>query len=189
MIEFYSVKEHLTKDVPIVPANKLYPDWIRNLKNLDYMPTIKTCPGVINLYKRGFIMRSWTNILLKIHPNKTVEYFCEDGETTLTSQPLEQYTGFYDDHIHVKINSHWKIKSPKPTSVLALEPTWNYPIPFFRIVPGIADLTSESDSLPTNPQIFFPLKNESYMVKISKLDPLLYFLESPNQLEDDPLTI
>jgi hypothetical protein len=173
VVEFACNDESVLLETPVTTANNEFPSWIFNIPKTEY-PTVKKCPGVINLYRHGYILRAWTDIEIYIQPNGYYEWKCQDGKTVMGTHIKEQYPGFLDDHVHIKIRSPWMVKSLNNQKILALEPTWSYPSIPFKIIPGIANISKEFTT--TNPQMFFLLKPEPYKVEIKKGDPLLHFI-------------
>lgn len=171
-VVFSTDNQKVFDEHPVVPAKKMYPEWIKHIPKHS-TPTLKSCPGVINLYKHGYILPAWTDMFFIINPDKSYKFEAADMNTFVFTHPEEEYYGFFSDHVQIKIVSPWEIKTISKKT-MALEPTWNHCQSIFRIVPGIAD----TDYYPqcTNIQTFWPTKSYTYEIKINKGDALLHFI-------------
>jgi hypothetical protein len=171
-VVFTTENHQIFNECPILPAKKMYPDWIKNIPKHS-APTLKSCPGVINLYNYGYILPAWTDMKFILHNNATYEFECADSNTFAFSHPKEEYYGFWDNFVQIKIISPWEIKTVNKKT-LVIEPTWNYSESCFRIVPGIADTDRKFHC--TNVQAFFEIKDYTRIIEIKKNEPLLHFI-------------
>ena len=111
---------------PILRAEERLPQFWKKLPptvkhNGPMRGTMKTCPGVGNLYRSGFIIQSWQEMWIGIENG--VRWFPEDClETHSSKQWLDSYlTGFY----HVKLLSPWKIKEKTGVNFLYTNCFWH----------------------------------------------------------------
>ena len=173
-VEFACNSESILLETPVTKAAEQYPNWIKNIPKTDY-PTVKKCPGVINLYKHGYILRAWTDMKITISPDGNCNYVTDYSKTKMGTHDKVQYPNFLDDHVHIKIQSPWMVKSLNNQKILAFEPTWSYDVSKpWKLIPGIANIGHEFTT--TNPQMFFLLKPEEYVVEIKKGEPLIHFI-------------
>jgi hypothetical protein len=89
--------------------------------------TIKTCNGIVDLYKHGFIIPSWTDYTFQ-------PVAASKGESNLgvvttpykfDSHPKEQFLGLYDNYMHAKLTGAWKFKEKTGVKFLWQGANWN----------------------------------------------------------------
>jgi hypothetical protein len=173
----------LKKIAPIRPAVECIPQWWKDIPSSSFewetfnsKNTVKSCPGIIQTLKNGFILPMWSDLALKITDfgvesdeiRYGYKYHSADKKTELEDHDQSQSPGFYPDHWHFKIRSPWVIQSTVP--LLYLSPFYLYktPPPFIQphaIIPGI------DNTFATNTFIFFE-KNKNLNYMFNFLDPL-----------------
>lgn len=127
----------------IKPAVQHIPEWWKNTpKTLNLpvsskirldTPTIKTCPGFIDFYKKGFIVPSWTDMIFvpdKNMPTNIDSSFASSEVSLLFNKGIvshnsSQWNNSFDDAIHFKLLSPWTLHQKEDISWLIAEPTWN----------------------------------------------------------------
>jgi len=126
----------------IKPAIQYTPEWwkntsktinvpVSNKMNLD-QATIKTCPGFIDFYKKGFIVPSWTDMIFV--PDKdthNIDYKSASSEVPelfnkgIMRHNPDQWNRAFEDAIHFKLLSPWTIFQKENISWVMAEPTWS----------------------------------------------------------------
>jgi hypothetical protein len=87
-IVFWTENELLTKIYPIIPSNKLMPEWLKSLDpHIDVKghsiqaSTVKRCPGILKYTGYGYIVRSWCDVVITTdmkHGNINFKYTDSD---------------------------------------------------------------------------------------------------------------
>jgi hypothetical protein len=155
-IQFYPTYRGLEKISPIIKASKCLPSWWKTAnKNEDQTFTdgipdevgnIKKCPGIADFLLNGFVLRSWTDIVIdpiddcncEIRPSIQLPSVAMHTITHSTYKPhlplhaLEKYT-----HI-IKIQTPWLVKTKRGTSVIIDNPYYFFNNNF-DCAPGIQD--------------------------------------------------
>lgn len=120
---------------PTMAINNL-PMWWRNLPKkqptmLDAGPTMKGCPGLIELYKRGIVMPLWSDLLLTIGGTDdrefNFEYQFSDFTSDIEAHTSEQTGNFYHSDIYqnIKFLVPWKIRASSNDPFLMTDVTYN----------------------------------------------------------------
>lgn len=181
VVEWVTSAPGLIETYPIIPARKALPEWFKNSDTKIPMahahshgmqmpagaqavqppalpgartetPTIRACPGVIDVMRSGYLLRAWTDIEITTpepargdgtdkHTSRTAMSPGEIGGKMGAfgpglNQMLPLWPGEYD--FALKLDSPWVCKTPPGWSLLYL------PVPYadktpFRILPGITD--------------------------------------------------
>jgi len=83
------------------------------------MPTLKKCNGIIDLYDKSFILPLWSDLILENVSTDTginYKYQFADSTSIITSHAKNQYPNSFENYIHGKIISPWRIKDSKGIS-------------------------------------------------------------------------
>ena len=145
-IQFYTHEIHRETIPEPVPASKVFPEWYSSIE-LESRPlfevdgneitrpgggSIKRCPGVQDIMKTGYILRSWEDFVFRESDN---------GELFINwlndASCFETYCGFHDVeqtpnipnkplyHGYHKIPSPWMVKTDPGVSLMILDPYWH----------------------------------------------------------------
>lgn len=144
MINFFFKKEKIVLDcftyLPYVydfakidSAIKFIPDWWKKTPKFvenQPKPTIKSCPGFVDLYKKGIVIPSWFELEMKIYEqgNKNnYSWFSSNQEfTDRDSHEAYQFEGFCKSNgQNFKITSPWAFKTKENISFVWNQPVWN----------------------------------------------------------------
>ena len=165
------------------PAVNYFPDWWKTLDpyteivtkvGLQKIGTIKKCNGFIDLYKTGFILPLWSELVIKTDNLGQIFHEFSDPTHTAETHPQTQYnTREFDKYIHLKLLSPWLFKEKTGVQFSWTEPIWN----------NISKLT-EKHILPanvnykyqhgTNVNILFPRRDKQ--IRLNAGDPLVHIL-------------
>lgn len=121
------------------PIDKLkdnVPNWFRELPNKYYqendvsmsMPTstIKSCPGVLEMFKSLATIRLHSDIIINTRPDGFWEYASPNqGDLDIDSHNTQQYGVAFDDYIHLKFNMPWLIKEKLGVRFYFTQDYWN----------------------------------------------------------------
>jgi len=127
---------------PIASARQFIPDWWKEIPNDLVHPgheneikslsnkanTMKRCPGIIEYYKKGFMLPLWCDL----------EFIVDKGDVSISIAHLIGEKG-YESHLsvqkgrflsedvwkHVKLVSPWQFESSEKIDFLYLQPHWN----------------------------------------------------------------
>jgi hypothetical protein len=189
VVECFTTLDRLQK-VGIPKANNFIPDWWKTVdkslwkssKHSDMAvpyPTMKTCPGFTDLYKRGNILPLWTELLIESdHFGYKWEFAGNNKNINIERHSPDQYaskeyTEDFKSLHHVKLNSPWIFKCKKDTPFLAIEPVYNNLLSTYGIkyLPGVLNF---KDQHGTNVNFFIPANINS--IKMFYMDPLYHFI-------------
>lgn len=121
--------------LPIKLAREVMPEWYKKLPATvnhrgPERGTMKTCPGVVDLFKAGFVVPSWRDIYLEINSG-VVNTF---PEQSAEMHPSIQWGTGFPDYSHAKLISPWKIQEKTGVKFLWSNAFWfnntdNYFVP------------------------------------------------------------
>ena len=174
---------------PIVNTKETIPDWYNSLKvytppkdkisvrsggtvSPDGQSTLRHCYGINELYKKGLVIEYWNNTLIEVSKNR----FNTDSEREMAvrnvSHPSFQYSPGFENHHHLKFGSPWNFREKTGVQWLLIPATWSHETECvgMNILPGILNFRYQTQ---TNINVFFPMMNQKYQVRISQGTPLV----------------
>lgn len=166
---------HAYHYAPIDYAENFYPDWWRKLPKLEVDPekfnsddiknlNMRLCRGIIDHYKRGFILPMWSDLSIRTISTTSYNYAFSDSSSECAFHPVSQRIGFYEDHINIKIFSPWVLESKKDVYFSVMPAFWNTSSdPNYKVAIGTLDFFYQKalniNLLIKPPQeIFIPFK-------------------------------
>lgn len=180
-IEFFSTIPGLAEAFPIVHARDFRPKWMQAAKD-DYVKLLKEkndkfshvyqCPGIIDLYRHGFIVPMWLDVIITTDPARRgfgyktpTNEFHQEGRILIDKHdgPAVRFIPTPPDCLPfiVKINTPWNIIAPKGVKFL-MAPI-GYPDTFdFENVIGILD---PGVSCEINFQLWWKIKEGETLLK------------------------
>jgi hypothetical protein len=118
----------------VAKAHHFYPEWWKKLPSYHEQvvgvmnmraPTMKTCAGIIDIYKHGLVLPLWSDLQIKIAEHgQWAGMFSDDSCKQPTSHPRYQIgeeNAESDDCIHVKLDAPWLLVDVNKTGVSFLE--------------------------------------------------------------------
>lgn len=134
-------------------AIKFIPEWWKKLPathcapgDITDLPTMKTCSGFVEQYKKGFIIPMWSDCAIEVgpvgEPKHTIRWAFSDGMTNAVAHPPYQRGSYCSssDYEHLKINSPWFLECKNDIRFQFLQPIYNFQNPEKAIIlPGIID--------------------------------------------------
>jgi hypothetical protein len=118
---------------PIDHASKFIPDWWKQLPK-DYpassgvglFPTMKSCAGIIDLYKNGIIIPLWSDLSILIDKGQCKWQFA-DETSTIEPHGTKQMSTFIQntDTFHIKLISPWRFTCKEDIPWHFSQPVWN----------------------------------------------------------------
>jgi hypothetical protein len=165
---------------PIVRASKTFPDWWKNLPTVGPLKVVngiyekhnnmKGCYGFTELYKRGLVIESWSDMHIKVTQNSY------DFHTSIGALPLchstDEYEGGFKDFHHMKMISPWHFKEKTGMKFLFMGAEWNNELPY-KTLPGVVEFKNVSG---TNVNIMMPKMNFDYEIDIKIGQPLVHLV-------------
>lgn len=160
----------------IQPSIKFFPENIKNINsykiqkepntNIDIkISTIKRCVGLIEYYKHGFIIPMWSDFICqpKTFLNKESALGAIASPFNYVKHSTLQYeeTGMFDNYIHAKFGSPWKIREKTGIKFTWNSCNWNLYQYYtnFSIPPAIL---SFDIPIETNVNIFIFKESENF---------------------------
>ena len=178
-------------------ATHFIPEWWKNLPKQIHrndmqqksvssvIRTMKTCPGFIDLYSKGFIQPMWSDLSVQIEPDGRYQYQYADGVSKAQDHQTEQMAGnhFSRSHSHLKLASPWIAKESTNTKFLVCAPVWNgFGADDVCVVPGMAGYKMP---LELNINMFFRRQRETKIYDLDFGQPIAHFIP----LSDRPLKL
>jgi hypothetical protein len=164
---------------PIAPSHKFIPSHWKNTpkgafnwEKMQQQPTVRSCSGILGTFTNGYILPLWTDLAIKTTEN-TWQSFCSDSNSTVTDHPNSQFTGFYEDHMFLKMDCPWLFSANMDFGGVFVDPfyTQNKPKPY--IIPyGVMHSTNKN--MTTN--FFLFLKREKNNILIKSGTPMIHML-------------
>lgn len=145
MIDFFFRKKEVTVDfftdvagvynmAKPTQSAKILPQWFKNMpKSYDAhdefvgsykLPTMKSCPGIIDYYKNSVVLPVWSDFILNVTPENYGYLFSNRG-FDVDEHSNKQTHNAFDEYHHAKFISPWKIRCKSDIDFLIVEPFWN----------------------------------------------------------------
>jgi len=139
---------------PIETSLKHMPDWWHTIPKemkIDFFsrPTMKTCTGLLNLYKYSYTIPMWSDLAIQVSPDASYRWQFSDSLTEIDLHPSEQRGDFLpvDKFAHLKIQSPWFLSCKKSIKWVWSQPTYNSEtLDDIIILPGVVDYYNQSDT-------------------------------------------
>jgi hypothetical protein len=207
VFKFYSRIPGVLDSFPIVPSKTIRPSWVRSVVDAykkqtedvsNYgnrqLTSIAKCPGIIDLAKQGWIVRSWfdfiirtdgpSNIAWKVPPTFPPSVLVDDFTTdpirfmSLTDPELKIPLPPQTCHAIVKIATPWIVDIPKGWNLLMLP--ISYPDDTrFQCSTGIL---RPGLHVEVQPQVFWNVTQGEELVKAGT--PLCQLIPIPETIEE-----
>ena len=148
IIEFFTIDPHSFWCAKPIKATKVLPKWFldtpkKYLVEGQEQPTIKRCPGLIDLYSRSIAMPAWFDAEFTLEPDGGLQVKGGRGSAEITAHDKRQYEYFVkgSPSRNFKIGSPWAVKSTPDIKILVHEPTWHsYEThDVITLMPGVID--------------------------------------------------
>jgi hypothetical protein len=169
---------------PIIRGPKAFPNWWTKLPVADPEDTdfslekknMRKCYGFLELYKRSFIVPSWTDFRFKVTPDKGYTWLKSSGMDPV-EHPKTQYENGFNDYYHSKLNSPWMLKEKTGVHFLFTAATWNLENYDFLIPPGVMEFGVNH---ATHINILMPKKKIEYSFFVPVAKPLVHLIPVSN---------
>jgi hypothetical protein len=157
---------------PVTPSIEIKPTWWETLPtNFEVnesgtlrqkSATIKKCPGIFNLLKKGFMILNPAELSMEIKNiggefKFSYEFVGQNSRGHIDLHDHRQYLGVFNNkYLQAKITLPWLIQEKNGVEFLLSEPTWLMKDPLeYLIPPGILDFKYQNN---INVNLFFELK-------------------------------
>ena len=142
--------------------------------------SIKTCPGVTDLYKQSITVPSW--FVMEVDVDKeglSVKSPLQELVSHM-SHPNQQFKNFVnsDQAVNLKVDTPWIVQSKPNIQIMFVEPRWdNYNrYRYMTVLPGIMDL-KYTNVLKINHLFDVPNDPDTvYTTRWDVLDPLVHII-------------
>ena len=186
MLSFFTRKKTIVVDcftslasvyeyTPIVKAFQAVPEWWKKLERLkDISPirekNMKSCPGIIDLYKRGHILEYWADGRFNIN-EKDYTYDITVGTPPYSHEKSQFKNGFKNFH-HIKLNSPWFFREKSRQSFMFMGCDWSNEL-LIKILPGVVQFKTVS---ATNVNIMVPIMEKAWEFELQMGTPLAHII-------------
>lgn len=166
-VDCFTSNASVHKFAPVVKAAKAIPEWyesvlrvqksntkwpqykINEVGCIDFnlnqsLRSLRSCPGFMDLYKRGFIMENWCDLAVNVDSNG-ISFHYSNGECPIlhkNDQTAPGYQGYYI----LKLKSPWAITTKEDVKFVLTSPEWSMENYNFKILPGVLNFTYQSGS-------------------------------------------
>jgi hypothetical protein len=184
-VDAFTYSPSVYEYTPLVRASQAVPEYWKKLDNPDPITgvdgnggyfvrrhsTIKNCKGMIELYKRGFIIENWSDISLMIE-DQGYKFYYADLESP-KSHPKEQFGEGFKNFHHLKLMSPWLVKEKTGVKFHCSPTLWSHENYDFIMPPGILDFKSNH---AINLQIMLRKRPTPYEITIEFGQPMAHFI-------------
>lgn len=181
IVDAFTRNESIAQQYPLAKASSFIPEWWKQtpksytVDDLYEMPTVKTCPGILDLYKKGFMMPLWTDIAFNVNEDM-YRWQSADMSSELSIHDHRQWDLFADKNKfgHLKIMSEWSIRTNKNINWMFAEPYWNKKLDAkYTISPGI--INAYHTNMPLNVQMMIDKRSE-YKFQLIAGEPIAHLI-------------
>ena len=184
-IVFWTDMEGLPEVEPITLSQNFIPEWFHKAPawHTDQIPkvdlgTVKTCPGILDYFKVGYVVPLWCDLYVRF-PRDDEEGLWEWKTPNAAFQFEEHVSWQYKDLLPEEVKEKtvivlkalcpWYVRTPKGVSLLQLPMSYHYDSRF-SVMPGV--IPSDKHHF-INQQIVIHNKGE---IKISRGTPLAMYV-------------
>lgn len=128
VLDCFTADPLVHKYYPVSRASNFKPKWFMDIpfeckstdmgeKDPRILPTLRTCPGVIELLNKSIVIPLSSDLMIAPQTNGQIAYNLADKKDTLTiisTLPMDDPSNYWGaKHICIKINHPWMIKEKK----------------------------------------------------------------------------
>lgn len=201
-VEFFCLSPDIAKIAPIIPANKLKPNWF-NKATEDFVNKTKDedwgknpgkhtakCPGIFNLIRYGWVLTTWQDIVIETNGDgQSFNWHTPIDQTKVKSETdmpesvgynpkehLSDFMGGWEDSLNcvIRIQTPWRVIVPDGYYLL------ESPVPYadddrFTTLPGF--LSNQYGVSPLNVQLKWHVLNGKTLIKAGT--PISHYMLVP----------
>jgi len=177
IVDFFTTRPDAYKYSPIDYAHKFYPDWWKKTSpsyenGFVKRPTIKSCNGIIDSYKKGFIIPLWSDLVFQVN-NKNISWNFADDLSQCNFHNYQQWQSYADmsKYYHLKIESPWIARCKENVNFYFTKPFWNHPLGEpYEILSGVLNFKYND---ATNIQMMIDIQKD-YIYNLKALTPMIH---------------
>jgi len=171
LLDCFTVIPDLPELFPIVESKNMIPNWWKKLDTtVEFQGvnrgTMKTCPGVVDYFKSGFVLQAWRDFQIQINSGIPSTY---PDDAADQHNPIQWGTGL-DGYAHIKLVSPWRIKEKTGVKFLFTNSFWNHHQSNYFVPNGIVEYKHQST---TNVNMVVSKKIYPNSFTINAGDPLV----------------
>ena len=123
---------------------KLLPNWFKTINKSQDNPTLTTCPGFVDLFKKSINIPLWSDISIT-YKGDQITNIQMPGVEQVTGDMMqvhgtEQWGEGFKNSLHVKIMSPWRVTSNTDTPFLMHDACWHKEsINDYNVLPGVIE--------------------------------------------------
>ena len=160
---------------PISRATGHLPDWWKRLPNhfdvetgaglVIPQRTMKGCAGLTNLYRHGFVLPLWSDLIIETR-GADFAYQFADSMSNVGFHPLDPLGEEFSQNTHANIILHWRIREKSGINFLYTDLPWSHPRDLMNqcTPPGLVEFKYQHT---TNINMFLR-KGAKYMFKAGR---------------------
>lgn len=171
-VDIYTSARHAYEINPIEKSVKFIPKWFKDLpkdffleNNFFPTSTMRRCPGIIDLYTKGFIVPMWSDLAIKTSQvHETIEYQFADNRSQIEFHNHQQRGDYlnYKQYNHFKIICPWYVETNEDIDWMMVPCTWNHNPFDYHISLGTMNL----HRVPfLNIQCFVPYLDKTFIIE------------------------
>lgn len=180
--------------VPIVKANQALPVWWKTLPNLSKVKTLedadrvqtddpdnhnmKRCYGLLELYKRGAMIRNWSDIVIENNGDQ-YDYVYSNGIKP-TFHPKSQYNNAFKNFNHIKLSSPWFLREKTGIPFLQMGACWNNDDVELYFLNGVMTYDVHA---ATAINVMMPVRDKPYTIQLEIGRPLSHLIPLRDDLD------
>ena len=192
-VDCFTCDAYLYESVPNVLSHKTYPQWWLDLplkkkmfdidtleKNghpldlskgtIEEYHNMKNCYGFLEFYKKGFVLESWADLLVKTD-EEGFSHIYSNGQCP-DSHPIGQRGKGFRNYHHMKLLNPWIYKEKSGVKFLLAPAVWNHEEYDFVIPTGVVDFKSTVSTLNIN--MFLRKRKQEIFVPVGM--PLVHMI-------------
>lgn len=191
-VYFYTTREDVFNNAKPQKAISFIPDWIKKLpkpkfpenknEKLFLQKNINSCPGLIDLYKTGFMFSLWSDVNIEISPDGSHRYQFADLQSIIIQHKTSQFETchFNGTHVHAKLINPWFIHSKEKVNFVYSAPIWNnFGHDDVVVAPGV--FNPSVSVIDANINLFFKKKENEVVYELYFGQPLVHVLPISNR--------
>lgn len=198
VIHAYTTEANIFERARPLPPTNFMPTWFKKTPSklndakeqgltLAGTPTIRTCSGLHDLWRRGFIIPMWCDFIIKLGKKGDTDYDWEFSYEPMmaTIHPAYQRGEYLpeQEYSHLKLLNPWFFHTEESVDFLWLEATWMQDNPTEYIVPpAVINYRNQSAA---HMNLIFPRQEEETEIHIKLGQPLAQLVP----LTDRPIKI
>ena len=137
--------------LPPTKATSCYPDWFKKIPARTDDPTLRSCPGYIDLFRKSIAIPLWRDFEI-VYLGDMIQNIATPGVPPdavyhyVQHHDPEQWGGGFPNQPHLKLMSPWLITCNSSTPFLMTEASWHKETNDYTIPPGVVEFQVNTGS-------------------------------------------